>query len=89
MISVGTILIGLLMSAAGILLLRYSYQATNFTGPVEWIEAVAGPGSTNGVYKLFGLIVAILGILVATGFGTNVVSFIFGPFRNIFGPFGK
>jgi hypothetical protein len=80
--------IGLGIFAAGVALVKYSYQLLRFSGEQEWIERYAGAGSTNGIYKIFGVILVIIGLLVATGFGNNVMSFFFSPLKNIFSGFG-
>ncbi|MDB5178901.1 MAG: hypothetical protein JWN01_844 [Patescibacteria group bacterium] len=89
MINFPNVIIGLLMSAAGIAFVRFSYQISNMTGPQDWLENITGPGTTNGIYKIFGVIVMALGLFVATGFGNNVMTFLLGPLRGIFGPYAK
>lgn len=88
MISLSSVLIGLGMAAAGIVFVKYGYQIRNFTGSQDWLENVTGPGTTTGIYKIFGLILVVLGLLAATGFGNNVMSFLLAPFRGLFGSFG-
>ena len=86
MFSLSHILIGLGMVAAGVALTKYSFQIMNFTGQQDWIDRIAGPGNTNGVYKLFGVVLVLAGLLFATGFGNNLMDFIFSPLRRIFTP---
>jgi len=81
-----SILVGLAMTAAGVGMVKYTFQMTNFTGRQEWIEKYAGSGSTYSVYKLFGVALVIVGILVATGFGNDVMNFFFAPFLNTLRP---
>lgn len=84
MFSLNNLIIGLGMIIAGVALVKYTYQAVNVTGPQDWVERIVGPGSTYGVYKIFGVIVVFIGILVVTGFGNNVMGFFLEPFRSLF-----
>jgi hypothetical protein len=86
MFSLSNFFIGLGIFAAGTAMVKYSYQLLRFTGEQTWIEKYAGFGSTNGIYKIFGVALVILGLLVATGFGNDVLSFLLSPFRAAFHP---
>jgi hypothetical protein len=86
MFSAQQLLIGLPMVAAGIAFVKFSFQISNFTGAQEWIERYVGAGMTNGVYKLFGVALVVLGIFIATGFGSNVMNFLFSPLLHVFAP---
>ncbi len=74
------------MAAAGVGMVKYTFALTNFTGRQDWIEKYAGGGQTYSVYKLFGVALVLIGILVATGFGANVMNFFFAPILNTFRP---
>lgn len=41
---------------------------------------------TFGWFKIGGVAAVILGILIATGFGQNVVNFLFSPLLHLFTP---
>lgn len=69
-------------------MVKYSFQLLNMTGPQDWIERFTGGGSTNGMYKIIGVVLALIGIMVATGLGDNVMSFFFSPFAKFFFPDG-
>jgi hypothetical protein len=88
MFSFTNLIIGLAMIAVGILMVKYTFWLANTTGPMQWLERYTGGGSTYGIYKLFGVILAILGLLIATGFGDNVMGFIFSPLKGVFSPVG-
>jgi len=74
------------MALAGVGFVKYTFQITNLTGRQDWLERYTGSGSTYGVYKLFGVFLVIVGILWATGFGGDVINFLFAPVYNIFRP---
>ena len=76
--------IGIAMMALGVLGVKYTFWLHNVTGPQNWLERYTGSGSTYGIYKILSTLLVITGILVATGFGNNVMSFIFSPFLNLF-----
>jgi hypothetical protein len=84
MFSWSNLFVGLGMAVAGVCFVKFSYQILRFTGEQSWLTRFTGSGSTNGIYKIFGVLLVIVGILVATGFGNNVMEFIFGPFKNLF-----
>ena len=89
MFNLGHLLIGIIMIAGGIAMVKYTFQLTNITGRQDWLERYTGSGSTYGVYKLFGVFLVLVGILFATGFGNNVLDFLFSPLRSVFRPIGK
>jgi hypothetical protein len=86
MFNIGHILIGLFMTAAGVVIVKYTFKVVNITGRQDWLERYTGSGSTYGMYKLFGVFLVIIGILFATGFGNNVVDFLFSPLKSVFHP---
>lgn len=86
MFSITQLIIGVIMVGLGVLTVKYTFQLVNMTGRQDWIENITGSGSTYGVFKLFGVALVIIGLLVATGFGNDVLNFIFSPLRRIFTP---
>ena len=89
MFNLSHILIGLTMIGLGILMVKYTFQIANMTGKQDWIEKYTGAGSTYGVYKMFGVALVLSGILFATGFGGNLINFIFSPLKAVFSPPAK
>ncbi len=85
----GSVLIGLLLFAIGIVMVRYSYPISRFTGAQEWIERKAGPGTTSGVYKLFGAIAIFFGMLFVTGLDNSFFPWLLSPLRSILGGLGN
>lgn len=74
------------MVVIGVLFVKYTFNITNMTGRQDWLEKYTGSGSTYGVYKIFGVLLVCVGILWATGFGTNVIDFVFSPLKSVFHP---
>lgn len=87
--SLSHLFIGLAFAGFGILFVKYSFALTRITDDQGWLERFTGPGSTNGVYKLFGVLLVILGILVGSGFGADVMNFLLSPFSSIFKNLGS
>lgn len=73
------------MTAAGMLMVKYAFWLRNTTGAQEWLENVTGAGTTMGMYKVFGVLIALLGIMTATGLGNGILSFFLTPFVKMFG----
>ena len=86
MFNLGHILIGLFMVGAGILFVKYTFRIVGMTGNQDWLERYTGSGSTYGIFKLFGVFLVIIGVLFATGFGNNVLDFLFSPLKSVFHP---
>jgi len=82
--TVGHLLIGLAMVGLGIVFVRFSFTVLRITGQQAWLEKYTGSGSTNGMYKLFGIALILLGLLFGTGFGNDVMNFLLSPFSGIF-----
>lgn len=74
------------MTVIGVAFVKYTFWIHNMTGPQDWLERYTGSGSTYGIYKLFGVFIVLTGLLVASGFGNNVMSFLFSPLANLFRP---
>lgn len=87
MFSFNNLLIGLVITALGVLMVKYTFWLRNTTGSQGWLERFTGPGSTYGIYKIVGVLVAFVGLMVATGLGDNLMEFLFSPFRSFFTPF--
>jgi hypothetical protein len=86
MFSFSHLLIGIGFVVAGILMVKYTFAIMNMTGRQEWIEKYTGGGTTYGIFKLFGIVLVLVGLLFATGFGNNLMEFLFSPLVHIFAP---
>ena len=80
---------GTIMTVLGLLGVKYTFWIHRVTGAQDWLERYTGPGSTYGIYKIFFALLVLMGILFATGFGHNVMSFFFSPLTHLFKPVGS
>jgi len=85
MFTIGNFIIGILMIGAGVLTLKYNYQVVGFTGRPEWLEDKLGQGSTYFAYKIFSVLLIIIGMLYATGLSGAFFGWLFSPLKNVFG----
>lgn len=72
------------MIAIGVLGVKYTFWIHNQTGPISFIERYAGSGSTYGVLKIGFTLLVMAGLLVGSGFGGNIMSFLLSPIANMF-----
>lgn len=86
--SISHLLIGLVMVGLGVLMVKFTYQLTNFTGAQDWLERYTGSGSTYGIYKIVGVLLALAGLMFATGLGNGLMEFFFSPLKGLFKGFG-
>ena len=84
MLSISGIITGLIMIGLGILGVKFSFWLHQQTGPIDALERYTGSGSTYGIYKIGSVLLILVGILWATGFGVNVMEFLFSPLKNLF-----
>jgi hypothetical protein len=84
MFSLSHLFLGLIATAIGVLLLKYNYQLVGYTGRQAWIEDHLGAGTTYFVFQVFAIILAVAGLLYATGLGSSVLGFFLSPFKGIF-----
>ncbi len=83
-ISLNSVLIGGAMVIAGVLFVRFTFKIANFTGRQDWLEHYTGSGTTYGIYKIFGVLLVIVGFMVASGFGNDVLGWLLSPFHSAF-----
>lgn len=75
-----SIFLGLLMLAAGALLIIKSEWLLQNFGRIAWFETKLGAeGGSRLGYKLVGMAILLLGIIVFTGSGTAFLSWILSP----------
>ncbi len=68
------ILIGLAIMAVGFLIVQKTDMFQNWTGRIDWAEEKLGSGGTRTFLKLSGVVVAFIGIMVATNIMSDVLS---------------
>ena len=76
------------MIVLGSLAVKYTYAMVGFTGRQDWIERYTGSGTTYLAFKLFGVIVVIMGLLIGSGFGDNLLEWIVSPLAGVFSGVG-
>lgn len=76
------ILIGLFVAAIGVLMLYKTEWVLSAVGRVEWAEKNFGAGGSRLFWKLFGVVVCLVGFVVMTNlwteFAGGAVKFLFG-----------
>lgn len=77
-----TIMIGFAIIIWGVCMVRFTMPIMNFTGRQWWLERYVGAGMTFTAYKFIGVLLVVLGVLVGTGFGYDILAFLFSPLRN-------
>lgn len=73
-----SIIIGLCVTALGILMTIKSQKFFSIFGEIPWAEANI-PGGSEGFYKLLGVVCALGGILGATGLFGNILLAVLRP----------
>lgn len=79
------ILTGAIMIAIGTVGLMFNYQLGNMVR-LEWVESKIGYGSTFMVYKVFGVILVLAGVITLAGFGDDVLRWATSPLESVFNP---
>ncbi len=74
------VLLGLLVIAVGFFMVWKTVVFQDFFGANAWAERKFGPGGTNTFYKLLGVLVAFLGMLIATNLISEVLQSLVGIF---------
>jgi len=77
---IGRIIIGIVGTIIGSIMVIRSEWLLSFFGRIDWAEIHLGSeGGTRVFYKLLGLIVIIVSLLIMTGMIEGVLLAIFGP----------
>lgn len=78
------IVYGIIAIIIGTVMLKFNYQLVNLTGRQDWIESKLGSGTTYLAYKIFAVLVVLIGILVATGLGVPFENWALSPLKHVF-----
>lgn len=70
---------GMLITALGVVMLKYNYQLVGITGRQDWIEKYLGSGSTYLAFKLVSVVLVFGGILFGFGLLDNILDPILMP----------
>jgi hypothetical protein len=80
----GQIILGILISAGGVLLLKYNYQVSNSL-PIGFAERHMGSGGTYLAWKILALVVIFIGLSVTFGVYDNILAWLVSPLTNAVG----
>jgi hypothetical protein len=72
--------LGILVVVIGFLLVWKTEPVFRFTGTVDWAEEKIGPGQTRLFIKLVGLGTAFVGMFMATGIASDILTAFAGLF---------
>jgi hypothetical protein len=72
--------LGLAVAAVGFLIVWKSETVFGWVGAIDWAEQKLGVGQSRLFIKLLGVLVAVIGVLIAT----NIISDILTGFASIF-----
>jgi hypothetical protein len=77
---IGQIILGAIMTAAGAFLVIKTEWIINNFGRIAWFEEKLGSdGGSRLGYKLIGVVVLIIGIIVMTGSGDSFMNWLLSP----------
>jgi cytochrome b len=76
----GHIILGIIITASGTLMVIKTEWLVNNFGRMAWFEEKLGSeGGTRLGYKLIGLIIIFIGIIIMTGSGSEFMQWLLGP----------
>ena len=81
----GQILLGLIMIAIGILLLKFNYQVANNLR-ISFAEQHMGAGGSYLLWKIMAIVLVLAGLAVMFGIGDNILEFMLSPLTNVISP---
>ena len=74
------ILIGTALAAGGVYMVMKTLVFINFFGSVDWFDQKLGPGGTALFYKLLGILLCLIGFLLATNLWDAFLNATLGSF---------
>jgi len=78
--SIGSIILGILITAAGVILLAKTEWFVNNFGRIAWFEEKLGSsGGSRLGYKLIGFVFVFIGVIVMTGSGPSFINWLLAP----------
>ncbi len=74
------LILGLIIGGLGVVLVIKTESILNNFGRIEFFERhLASSGGSRLGYKLFGIILIIIGFIIATGLGGAFINWVFSP----------
>lgn len=86
MITVGSVIVGVIGVALGVGIVWKSYPLKNLVGQNAWAERFFGPGGTITMYRAIGVIVIAVSAMYATGLFQVILRATLG---GVFGAFAE
>lgn len=80
----GQIILGLLITAGGVLLLKNNYQVAN-NMPIAFAEQHMGGGGSYTAWKILGVLTVFVGLTVVFGIYDNILAWLLTPLTNAVG----
>jgi len=84
MFTLSNFLLGIFLTVAGVVMVKYNFKLVGLTGRQDWIENVLGDGTTYMAFQVFAVALVLLGIALATGLGNNLGHLILDPIKSFF-----
>ena len=76
---IANIFLGVIVTALGVVVLKYNFQLVGMTGNVGFAERYLGAGGTYLLYKMIGVVMVIGGLMYATGLAQPILSWLLSP----------
>ena len=81
--TLNNIVIGLLLIAAGLVMLRFNKAIGNTLGAPQMLTRFFGPGREYGLYLLLAFVVMFAGMAIMFNLFDSIGNAIFQPFRGL------
>ncbi len=76
----GPIILGIIITVGGVFMIMRTEWLINNFGRMAWFEEKLGSeGGTRLGYKLIGVVAIVVGIIVMTGSGSELMRWLLGP----------
>ncbi len=76
----GHVILGMIITVAGVFMVIKTEWLVNNFGRISWFEEKLGSeGGTRLGYKLIGILVLVIGIIVMTGSGSEFMRWLLSP----------
>jgi hypothetical protein len=82
---IGQIILGLLIIAAGVMILKYNYQIANSI-PMTFADRYMGGGGSYSLWKVAAILIILIGFSVLFGIYDNILGWIVSPLTNAVSP---
>jgi TRAP-type C4-dicarboxylate transport system permease small subunit len=84
MFNLSHFLIGLLLIACGVVMVKYNFKLVGITGRQDWIEDKLGSGTTYLAYQIFAVALVLIGLAMVSGLSNNLFNTLLSPLKGLF-----